>query len=104
MRAIFHPEYKTARELDDKIAEIEQTLAQLPARIFSTTVACLSNTREELLYDLANRRDDGELRWINPGSYQAHSLLLWRDLIETILFRASPFIEKIPKYEKRLTP
>jgi hypothetical protein len=104
MHAIYHSRYKSEKELCDRIANLDKMLVNLSDRVFPGALGWIKASREELLYDLANRRDDGELRWINPGSYQAHSLLLWRDLIETILFRASPFIEKIPKYEKRLTP
>jgi len=67
MHARFHPEYKTDRELDDAIARLEQLAQnQLMAGL---DAGCYLGVREGLLYDLANRRDDGEI--IHLGTFDA---------------------------------
>lgn len=63
MRAIYHPEYKTAQELDDAIARLEQVMT-MPIRVSNRM--SLSWYRDDLLYDLANRRDTGEIKRLTP--------------------------------------
>ena len=99
MRAIYHPEYKTERELENFIARIDHAIA-FDDRTFAP-FGIIGAYREELLYDLANRRDDGELRWIEPASYLVHMInRQWRsDDIVMALFRECAIIDKIP-YKK----
>jgi hypothetical protein len=105
MRAIYHHEYKTEQALADAIARLEQVIAS-GEETYLVDPGLIPAYRDELLYDLANRRDEGELRWISPSSYLVHICnMVWADPESySILFRNSPFIGKIPKYEKRLTP
>jgi hypothetical protein len=97
MRAIFHDGYKTDYQLEKAIGWLDKQIqANGPYK------EVYQRGREELLYDLANRRDDGELRWINPPSYMLHLLnRVWLDP-ETFscLYRHSPFLDKIPMLKK----
>jgi hypothetical protein len=64
MRAIYHPEYKTERELENFIARIDHAIA-FDDRTFAP-FGIIGAYREELLYDLANRRDNGEIKRLTP--------------------------------------
>jgi hypothetical protein len=65
MRAIYHHEYKTEQALADAIARLEQVIAS-GEETYLVDPGLIPAYRDELLYELANRRDDGELRWIEP--------------------------------------
>jgi hypothetical protein len=65
MRARYHPRFKTERELDDAIARIDQAIeTKDPA--YKCMPMAYRKYREALLYDLANRRDDGEIKRLTP--------------------------------------
>lgn len=94
MRAIYHPEYKTERELDDAIARLEQAIGGRDITYCPLSTAAA--LREALLYDLANRRDDGELRWIIPSSWFIHYINEWHEDIKDILDMPSLLLATIP--------
>lgn len=95
MRAIYHPEYKTERELDDAIARLEQVILS-GEETYLVDPSLIPAYREELLFDLANRRDDGELRWIIPSSWFIHYINEWHEDIKDILDMPSLLLATIP--------
>ena len=64
MRAIFHSRFKTEAELVEEISRIARVMFSHDLWLGMGRSA--ASYREELLYDLANRRDDGEIKRLTP--------------------------------------
>jgi hypothetical protein len=94
MHAIYHSRYNSEEELESAITAYNKILAT-DGHIMKTNY--LRWYRDGLLYDLANRRDEGELRWISPSSYFIHCMNGWYDMIKDLLDRPCEWIKNIPE-------